>query len=249
MKKKTKNKVANKGKVSNNKQTRDKVYKYTILMLILIIFILIYFMNIGKIKHYYGDPTGNVDIYDITVPENPIRDLPIYNPIEPPSNNNNNNNEQQPSDQGEDNDEIGKIYVDDKNGDYVYQTKLKVFENPAYEYTNKIAPGSHNTYQFIVHNSSEIDLMYKTTMFEETEYKVNLKYRLKTNGTYILGSDNHWVTANELVTSLTRLNAGASDNYTLDWRWFDDDYNDTIAGKNMTSLYKLKVDFYFEAIE
>ena len=242
---------------------KKKMYISTILILAIIVLILVYFIRFGKIKTFDGNPTGNVDIYDITVPTKKP-DLPVINPdknptvdIEPTPNpvNPNQGNDKEPEDvikpfDPEEDEEItGEIFVDDKNGNYVYQQKLKVFENPAYEYTNKIAPGSQNTYQFIVHNSSEMNLRYRVEMYDQSQYKVNLKYRLKRNGEYVLGSDNSWVTANELITEFSRINSGKSDKYSLDWKWFDDDYNDTIAGKNMTDLYKLYIRFYFEEVE
>jgi hypothetical protein len=144
--------------------------------------------------------------------------------------------------------EIDKIFVDDKNGDYIYQQKLEIFNNPAFEYTNKIAPGVSNSYQFVVHNSSDQNLMYYVEMYEITEYKVNMKYRLKRNGNYVLGDNNHWVSASELKTELTRINKESSDRYTLDWKWFDDDKNDTKAGKYMTENYNLNIRFHFETI-
>ena len=213
---------------SNNKKNI-----YTILILLLVVVILVYFIRFGKIKDGLGMPTGNVDIYDITVPQkDPVKgidpDLNIYDP--------------------EKNKYDADIFVDDKNGDYIYQQKLQMFENPSYEYTNKIAPGSHNIYQFVVHNSSTMNLKYKITMYEQTPYKVNLKYRLRRNGYYLLGGYDNWITADELVTSFSTLNASKNDVYHLEWKWFDDDYNDTIAGENMRDVYKLFIRFYFEEI-
>ena len=241
---------------------KKKMYISTILILAIIVLILIYFIRFGKIKTFNGNPTGNVDIYDITVPtnkpeqpiinpdKNPTVDIePTPEPVIPSPNNEKEPDVIKPFDPEEDEEITGEIFVDDKNGDYIYQQKLNVFENPAYEYTNKIAPGSHNTYQFIVHNSSEMDLRYKVKMYDQSQFKVNLKYRLKRNGDYVLGSDNSWVTASELETEFSRIDSGTSDKYSLDWKWFDDDYNDTIAGKNMTELYKLYIRFYFEGIE
>ena len=84
-------------------------------------------------------------------------------------------------------------------------------------------------------------------MYEVSEYKVNLKYRLKRNGEYVIGNESNWVSASELTTAFTKLNKGGSDNYSLDWKWFDEDNTlDTIAGENMTSEYKLNIRFYFE---
>lgn len=92
---------------------------------------------------------------------------------------------------------VGRVFVDDKSGDYIYQQNLNIFNNSAYQYTNKIAPGVSNTYHFVVHNSSNINLKYYVEMYEDSEYQVNLKYRLKRNNNYIIGNDNTWVTADE----------------------------------------------------
>ena len=88
-------------------------------------------------------------------------------------------------------------------------------------------------------------------MYENTEYSINLKYRLKRNNTYVIGNDNTWVSANELKTEFNNINANASDNYSLDWQWvYDDgkDNEDTVVGENMTSNYKLNIRFYFEQV-
>ena len=85
-------------------------------------------------------------------------------------------------------------------------------------------------------------------MYEESEYPVNLKYRLKNGNNYVIGNETKWVTVDELKTSFKRLNKGASDNYSLEWKWFDDDANDNIAGENMESEYKLNIRFYFETV-
>ena len=42
-----------------------------------------------------------------------------------------------------------------------------------------------------------------------------------------------------------------SDKYSLDWKWLYEDSKDdldTFAGENMTSKYKLNVNFHFEEI-
>lgn len=143
----------------------------------------------------------------------------------------------------------GTVYVDDKNGNYIYQNTLKIFENAAYEYTNKIAPGVSNVYQFVVHNGTNAKIKYYMKMYEESEYKINMKYRLKRGDQYVVGDANNWVSASELQTRFKEMKKGSSDSYSLEWKWFDDDVNDTIAGENMTSEYKLTARFYFEAIK
>ena len=87
-------------------------------------------------------------------------------------------------------------------------------------------------------------------MEEQTEYKINLKYRLRRNNLYVIGDSNHWVSASELKTEFSKIAAYSSDSYELDWQWmYNDgkDRQDTIAGANMNSEYQLNARFYFEA--
>ena len=216
-----------------------------IILLIIIILILFFFMKFGRIGNNLV-PTGIVDVFDIdvecdcldkegcvTTDEDGNKvSVPVYNKW---TNKN----------------DVGTVFVDDKNGNYIYQQHLEIFNNAAYQYTSKIAPGISNTYHFVVHNSTKLKLKYNVEMYEESEYKVNLKYRLKRNNSYVIGNDFKWVTANELKTEFSKINAYTSDSYSLDWKWeYEDgkDDEDTIAGENMTSEYKLNIRVYFEEI-
>ena len=144
---------------------------------------------------------------------------------------------------------IGKVYVDDINGDYVYQNNLKIFENVYYNYQNKIAPGVHGTYDFKVHNDNPVALKYNIKMTEINNCNVNMKYRLKKEGTYIIGGNDKWVSADELKTKFYKIAPQKADSYSLDWKWeYEDniDKTDTNAGKNAKSNYKLNIAVYFE---
>lgn len=166
---------------------------------------------------------------------------------------NNHNDEPEPDiptfDEEKDKEVFDKFYVSDQNGDYIYQQNLKIFVNPAFEYTNKIAPGSYNTYEFAVRNISDMDLDYHFEMYEISSYRINMKYRLRKNDVFIIGGENYWVYASELETEMNNLPISDSDTYSLDWKWFDDDVNDTIAGERMKDEYKLNIRFYIEESE
>ena len=146
-------------------------------------------------------------------------------------------------------DDDGIVYVDDKNGLYVYQNKLHIFENAAFEYTNKIAPGVSNSYDFRVHNETKRMVKYSIVFEESTEYPINLRYRLKRGGTYVVGDDDTWVSASALKTALKYLSSDGVDSYTLDWEWPYEggvDAADTEAGEKMTSEYNLGIKINFE---
>ena len=252
-----------------NEQKKDRFFRIITVLLIIIIIILLFFSRLGKINNY-PVPTGNVDVFDIDVDidyANVSHGNTNYNKdtntdinigtsysknIRTETSDNNQDIERKiPTyDKEKDKDVLGRVYVDDKNGNYIYQQNLDIFNNAVYQYTNKIAPGVSNTYHFVVHNSSKMNLKYYVEMYENSEYQVNLRYRLKRNNNYVIGNDNNWVTADELKTAFKNIKDSSSDNYSLDWKWFDNDnVADTKAGKNMTSLYKLNIRFYFEAVD
>ena len=148
-------------------------------------------------------------------------------------------------------DDAGIVYVDDKNGWYVYQKNLEIFNNAAFEYTSKIAPGVSNSYDFKVHNETSNTIRYNIEFAEESEYAINMKYRLKRAGSYVVGSDTEWVSASQLLTAMKQLPNDGVDSYTLDWEWpYEDgkDDQDTEAGKNMESEYYLGIKVNFEEV-
>ena len=231
----------------NVEKENNKSIKFIIMiiLLIIIILILLFFARFGEIDNKNMlIPTGNVDVFDIyircacTDKDNCITKNTDGNEILAPVFN-----------EEEDKDKLGNVFVYDKNGDYVYQQRLRIFENAAYQYTNKIAPGVSNTYHFVVHNSNDFKLKYYIEMYEEEDYGVNLRYRLRKNNEYVIGDDNTWVTASELETALDNIGVGSSDSYALDWSWPYESGNDELdsyIGENMDKEYKLNVRFYFE---
>jgi len=145
----------------------------------------------------------------------------------------------------------GIVYVDDKNGNYAYQKSLKIFENAAFEFTDKIAPGVSNSYNFKVHNETENKIRYNIEFVEDSEYAMYMRYRLKRADNYIIGSDSEWVGASELISAYKELPMNGVDSYTLDWEWpyeSGHDSLDTEIGESMTSKYSLDIKINFEEV-
>lgn len=220
------------------------VYKFvTVLLLVIIIILLLFFNRFGKVEDSEKlVPTGNVDVFDIAVICTCEGDKCTYTDID--------GNEIPVFNDETDQKLVGYVFVDDKSGNYLYQQRLQIFNNPAYQFTNKIAPGVSNVYHFVLHNGTNKNVKYKIKMYEDSEYKINMVYRLKVNDKYMIGNDSKWVTAEELETQFNNLNRSRSDNYSLEWQWLyeGDDVNDTIAGVNMDSEYKLNIRIYFEEV-
>ena len=226
------------------KKGSSLVYKFvTILLLVIIIILLLFFNRFGKIVDREKlIPTGNVDVFDISVLCTCNGDKCIYTDLD--------GNVIPVFNEKTDDKLVGYVFVDDKNGNYLYQQRLQIFNNPAFEFTNKIAPGVSNVYHFVVHNSTNKTVKYRLKMIEDSEYKINMVYRLKTGDRYVIGNDSKWVTADELETDFNNLQNYKSDSYSLEWKWLyeGDDENDTIAGMNMESEYKLNIRIYFEEV-
>ena len=146
-----------------------------------------------------------------------------------------------------------KVWVDDKIDDYLAQTEIDIFSYSALTYhnttvvTDKIAPGVGNIYKFKVHNQSSFSVKYNLNMLETMQYDVNMKYKLKKNGNYVIGNATTWVEPSQLNLSNLVLSSNSFDNYELEWRWFDSP-NDNIAGINMTGNYTLNIKVDFEEI-
>lgn len=116
---------------------------------------------------------------------------------------------------------------------------LNVFSNPVYKGEAMIAPGSENSYEFIIRNKVNKKVKYKFVFNETSVYKINMKYRLKRNDKYIVGNENTWVSYNELNTKEMEVDYNKADNYILDWKWFDGE-NDNLIGK-LQNDYNLSI--------
>lgn len=134
----------------------------------------------------------------------------------------------------------GDIIALDDNGNFIYQNSLDIFNNNS----QKIAPGMFGIYYFKVYNLSNIDIKYHINYKDLNNYNIDLKYRLKRNGEYMI--DNKWKNINELSTSLIYLKQGKSDNYSLEWKWFDNDDVDSYIGENMISKYLINISINLE---
>lgn len=237
------------------KEKNKAKYWIIILLLIIVILILLFITKFWKIENNFTlIPTGNVDVFDIDINcDCIINDKDSETSKKCTTTDEYGNTKVIPVfSEKKYKDVIGEVFVDDNSGNYIYQQDLQIFTNSAFEFKNKIAPGVSNTYNFVVHNSTNSKLNYYVEMYEDTEYLVNLKYRLRKNNTYVIGNNDIWVSAKELKTEFSKIKAYSSDDYSLDWQWiYDDgkDNEDTIAGENMDSAYKLNIRFYFESVE
>ena len=117
-------------------------------------------------------------------------------------------------------------------------SNLNIFTKTAHTMEGKIAPESSNTYQFIIKNGTPYNLKYQIKFVEVNNYNINMKYKLKKDGTYLM---DHYVKASELNVSDLLINSGESSTFDLEWKWISSS-NDTNVGENPEASYGLKIE-------
>ena len=235
---------------------KDKSIKKTqFLVLFLIVLILLYLLiqNFGYIEN--GTmivPTGNVDIFEI---ECDCCKEDIKPAIKKDENTKEKYNitkkkkrkkeiKREDTDENkleeEEEEEIEKeieVFDDYKIWD---NKQLRIFSNTAYEYENKIAPGSKNSYAFVIKNNNDFDIVYDIYFKEVNNKKINMQYKLTHEGNYLIGSATKYVPiANKKVASV-ELAANEQKAYILHWKWVDSSH-DADAGFDINSRYKLSI--------
>ena len=105
-----------------------------------------------------------------------------------------------------------------------------------------LAPGTSNTYQFVLENTGNVPLAYTMSMeayFSHTDYPIPISVRLTDlNGEYLLGSEEKAAPVMEL-NGVSREGTVRVDHlvpYTLQWEWpfSEDDAYDTLLGNMAT---------------
>jgi len=134
----------------------------------------------------------------------------------------------------------GMLKVYDNDVDWSSKNELRIFSNPVYNFKNIVAPGSYNMYKYIVNNNEKFDVLYGLKFLEDNKDSINMKFKLKRNGEYIIGDDLNWESLNHKVINDLPLGINSYDVYLLEWKWMDGK-DDTKAGFNQSD-YKLNIE-------
>ena len=233
-----KNSNTNKNEESNRSQKKQIIY-LIIAALILLYVSLFFIHNIidrGQIKDTESGTIifpGKIDTDDINNQTN--------------NNTNNNGNNNNGNNNGGNNG--GKI-VDNSDRIKVKQygtqpfeelKELDMFRNFYFHDEAIIAPGVKGSYNFTVENDTINNYKYNITFTEENPYKVNMVYKMKLNGEYIVGSATEWKRHEDFTKYELPLNSPTVDLYEIEWKWEDTDY-DTEIGETPGAYYKMHVD-------
>ena len=207
-----------------------------IIILIIIIILLLFFRKGNEILK----PSGNIDIFEITCTNN-------CDSNKTDKEDDKDEEKKKQEQQAQIENEIKENFsVLNKNGVTWDSTKeLNIFSNPMFEMKERIAPESSNIYQFIVRNNTIYNLNYDLSFIEENDMNIDMKYRLKKNDKYVVGSEEEWVKYTELNLNKISLKSKTSDTYYLEWKWFSGE-NDTAIGEAGNVEYALKINIKAE---
>ena len=226
---KNKKELENKAEPNNQKEddntNEKKIIIYLIIISLILIYIALFFI------HYIvdrGKITGTVP-GTVTPPDNGVLDENVDNVIV---------------------DNTNRFKVKQGETEFSELKELDVFNNNYFEDKSIIAPGVQGSYSFTVENESESRFNYDITFTEENPYNINMVFKVKINGEYVLGNEENWVKGADLSRKDLLLNARTNDVYTIEWRWEDTDYDTPIgeAGGPGGAYYKMYIQVNAEQI-
>jgi len=132
-----------------------------------------------------------------------------------------------------------EVYQQQGHKAFGQETKLDIFNNPKNGGQKIIAPNSHGSYSFAVHNNSNSgSLPYSLTLEAVNPDNIPIFVSLEKNGKEI--------SSGKLLTELRipdkPLSGNKTDMYTLNWRWITEtDEVDTNIGNDGTQTYQLNI--------
>lgn len=226
--------------IKSKKRKKEDFSKFVVIGIIFLV--LLFYMSTftsSNMQEKTKTPTGNIDIFDVIIKEQVCQKCENNSNVNPNNGDTSNNDDSFVDD--------GKLTVYDKIREYGTETPLRIFENPAYELENIIAPGATNIYQFVIRNANDFNIKYSVVVDEYNPYGINMRFRLLYKGEYIVGSKSEWVSADKLELIEKYLEKKTLIPYSLEWQWFDGN-NDSAIGENSNSSYKLKINIFAEEI-
>ena len=223
---------------------KNKKYRIVIVILILIILLLVLYIAIKGFGKIGLIPTGNIDIFNI-IPDGDETTKEEQDKNDDNNSGKKNYNENTGKNNKNEENNTGIIKVYDDNKVWNSKNELRIFSNPAYEFKSIIAPGSSNVYKYVINNSENFDIIYTISFLETNENLINMKFKLKRNGEYIIGNETEYADIKEKSLKDLKLKSDSHDIYSLEWKWIDAD-NDTGVSFD-EAKYKLNISIKAES--
>lgn len=118
----------------------------------------------------------------------------------------------------------------------IHKHGLNIFNNSK----KIIAPSDTGQYNFTVQNITKKNIKIDVFLEDINISKINMKYRLKQDGKYVIGNENIWENIEKIKLLQVDLNKNQLTVYTLDWKW-EDSQEDTNIGINEAAKYTLQI--------
>lgn len=132
---------------------------------------------------------------------------------------------------------LNYLFVVSEGNKWGTEQEINVFNNEFYS-DNIIAPGVCGKYDFTVENTGHKLVTYNLDLEEINDKNINLQYKVKMNGEYIL---EQWTRVEDISLSTFQLQPYTNAEYIFEWEWIDAE-NDTIIGEDAeNTMYKIKI--------
>ena len=80
-------------------------------------------------------------------------------------------------------------------------------------------------------------MTYELNFLENNGSDINMKFRIKRNGQYLVSD---YVSISEISKVVNQLPNSKKDDYSLEWKWVEGS-NDTEVGSNVDAVYQLSI--------
>ena len=200
---------------TNDDENKSKKKLYVSVVVLIIVFIIAAY-RLGKIIHF-GDSDSMYYVYNNIL--NDVFNNKIFTNV------------------NLDEWGIGMINVYQNDINVSKNTPIDIFKNEKYDGQKIVAPRSKGSAKFGVKNVTNGDIIYDVGFTDQSNYLVNMKYKLKIDNIYIVGDENHYVSLDQMkVNDITVVN-GSNNIFTIEWYWEDDDPRDVIVGMAEPTQY------------
>ncbi len=119
----------------------------------------------------------------------------------------------------------------------VKNNQLNIFNNTEFNNEKIIAPHSKGTYNFLIQNNTNSDVIYNIKFNNEMQNFVNMKYKLKLDNIYVKGNKSEYITLDQMNLDDIVVLKNSTNIYTLEWYWDDNDELDTHVGSQEEDNY------------
>ena len=197
--------------VEELEKQRNRARKLNIILIIIIILLLFWYIlltyRIGKIGNKYKDTSSE--------PEEIIQE------------------DKQDSEESK----VPEILITQDDIEVTKDTQLNIFNNTEFNNKKIIAPHSKGTYNFLIQNNTNSDVIYNIKFNNEMQNFVNMKYKLKLDNIYVKGNKSEYITLDQMNLDDIVVLKNSTNIYTLEWYWDDNDELDTHVGSQEEDNY------------